>query len=57
MREKYGIEGSTLGDFCGALCCACCQLVQEDKESIVRTTGIDPKTKQAYSSPTEMSYA
>ena len=56
MRRKYGIDGSGFGDFCGACCCTCCQLIQENKESIVRTTGMNPKTKQPYQSPGGMSY-
>ncbi|KIX03217.1 uncharacterized protein Z518_06769 [Rhinocladiella mackenziei CBS 650.93] len=55
-REKYGIEGSSFSDFCTSCWCACCQLIQEDKESIVRTTGMDPKTKQPYASPHQMTY-
>lgn len=51
QRERHGIEGSAFGDFCGSLCCACCAcctLIQEEKESVVRVTGMDPKTKIVY---------
>jgi len=48
QRERHGIEGSAFSDFCGSLCCACCTLIQEEKESVVRVTGMDPKTKVAY---------
>ncbi|KAI1616702.1 PLAC8 family-domain-containing protein [Exophiala viscosa] len=56
IREKYGIEGGSFGDFCASWCCGCCTLIQEDKESIVRLTGTDPKTKERYISPGQMSY-
>jgi len=55
-RERYGIQGSTCGDFCAAWCCGCCVLVQEEKDSIVRNTGINPKTKEPYVSPDQMAY-
>lgn len=47
-REKHSIEGNIFGDFCASCCCGCCTLIQEEKESIVRVEGIDPKTGQAY---------
>jgi len=55
-RDRYGIEGSSFGDFCSTCWCGCCTLVQEEKEAIVRTTGMDPKTKQPYASPGQMTY-
>jgi len=55
-REKYGIRGGSCGDFCTSWCCICCALVQEEKESIVRTTGMDPKTEKPYVSPGQMTY-
>lgn len=48
QREKYGIEGGAAGDFCASCCCACCVLIQSEKESVVRVTGMDPKTNVAY---------
>lgn len=36
FRHKHGIEGSGCGDCMGAACCACCGLVQEEKESLIR---------------------
>ncbi|KAH9807922.1 PLAC8 family-domain-containing protein [Melampsora americana] len=32
IRERYLIEGSACGDFCGACWCMCCQQVQEARE-------------------------
>jgi hypothetical protein len=56
LRERYGIEGSSLGDFAVACCCTCNRLVQEDNESIIRTTGVNPKTNRPYVSPVQMSH-
>ncbi|KPI40519.1 Cell number regulator 10 [Cyphellophora attinorum] len=56
MREKHGMESNGFGDCCTAFCCPCCELIQEDKEMVVRHTGMDPKTKQAYVPPPSMSY-
>jgi len=57
MRDKYGIEGSLAMDFVGACCCPCCGLVQEDKEALLRQTGVDATTGQQYSAPAGMSYS
>ncbi|KIV95193.1 hypothetical protein PV10_02873 [Exophiala mesophila] len=56
LREKYGIEGGSCGDFCTSCCCTCCALIQENKEVKVRTTGIDPTTEKPYASPSQMAY-
>ncbi|KAH9807923.1 PLAC8 family-domain-containing protein [Melampsora americana] len=32
IRDRYLIEGSVIGDFCGACCCMCLQQVQESRE-------------------------
>merc|ERR1711939_673988 len=56
MREKYGMESNGCGDCLTAFCCACCELIQEDKETIIRTTGMDPKTEQPYVPPQGMTY-
>ena len=37
MRDRYGIQGSSVEDCLGAMCCPCCGLVQEEKESLIRT--------------------
>jgi len=36
VREKYGIEGGTVGDFCTHLCCGCCAVIQEASEVMKR---------------------
>lgn len=57
MKEKYGMESNLFGDFATACCCACCALIQEEKESLVRNTGMDPKTNQPYQPVGGMNYA
>jgi len=32
VREKYGIEGSLVGDLCTHWCCGCCSIIQEASE-------------------------
>lgn len=56
MREKYGMESNGFGDCMTAFCCPCCELIQEDKEMVVRHTGMDPKTSQPYVPPQGMTY-
>ncbi|EDN06614.1 hypothetical protein I7I51_07350 [Histoplasma capsulatum] len=36
MRSRFNIEGTCIGDWCGAICCPCCTLVQEEKEMVQR---------------------
>jgi hypothetical protein len=57
MQEKYGMESNACVNCLTACFCGCCQLVQEEKESIVRNTGMNPKTKQAYQPVEGMNYA
>jgi len=37
VRAKYNLAGSGLGDCCRPYCCPCCELMQEEKELILRT--------------------
>jgi hypothetical protein len=37
VRGKYNLEGSGLGDCCRPYCCPCCELMQEEKELLLRT--------------------
>ncbi|KAI9794478.1 MAG: hypothetical protein M1833_000391 [Piccolia ochrophora] len=39
LREQYNLDGSGFKDCCGAYCCPCCGLVQEEKEVLFRTQG------------------
>jgi len=52
MRERFGIEGSCLGDCVRSYCCPCCGLVQEEKEAQLRINA----AAQAYQPPQEMTY-
>jgi PLAC8 family len=36
VRAKYNLAGSGLGDCARAYCCACCEIIQEDKELALR---------------------
>ena len=54
-RERWGIDGSFFGDFCGACCCPCCGLAQEEKEALLRESGQDVKGK-GYQAPNQMQY-
>lgn len=42
IRERYGIKGDGTGDCCAAYWCACCTLIQHDKEVIARTSPAAP---------------
>ncbi|KAF6839683.1 PLAC8 family protein [Colletotrichum musicola] len=37
IREQFGIEGSQVGDWCTAIWCPCCAVLQQDKEVVSRT--------------------
>jgi hypothetical protein len=56
MRARFGIEGGGCGDCMTTWCCYCCALIQEEKESLLRTAGIDAKTGQQYQAPNGMTY-
>lgn len=51
MRDQYGIRGSGAMDCLGAWCCPACGLIQEEKESLLRTQG-----SVGYQKPQGMSY-
>jgi len=36
IRSKYHLDGSTAGDCLRSYCCACCTLIQEEKEVVAR---------------------
>lgn len=52
IRGRYNLEGSGCGDYCRALCCSCCSLVQEEREIIDRAK----KANQGYQAPGGMVY-
>jgi hypothetical protein len=39
MREKHGMEDNGFSDCYTAFCCSYCELIQEDKEMVVRHPG------------------
>lgn len=46
-KRAWGIEdGNGFMDFCGACCCPCCGLVQEEKEALLRNAGVDVRVKE-----------
>ena len=57
MQDKYGMEKSNVTNCLIACFCPCCQLVQEEKESVVRSTGINPLTYERYVSPPSLIYS
>ena len=56
MRGKYGIKGDTVVDIVGACFCPCCGIMQEEKESLLRSQGVDAKTGAQYQAPGNMQY-
>ncbi|ODA80536.1 hypothetical protein RJ55_03495 [Drechmeria coniospora] len=52
IREKYGIQGSGLGDCCTSYWCLCCALIQQDNEVKRRAIPAGPIT-QGYQSQKE----
>ena len=56
IRTTHEIDGHGFIDFCASCCCGCYVLVQAEKESMVRTAKVDPKTGQPYRSPDGMNH-
>lgn len=56
VREKFGMESNGFGDCLSSCCCPCCDLIQVDKELVVRNSGMNPKTQQPYVPPQGMTY-
>ena len=58
FRGRFNLEGSTAGDCCGAYCCGCCSLIQEEKEALLRTGGDNAsgvqQPQQGYQRPEAM---
>lgn len=53
MREQFGIEGSGCGDCCASYFCACCALMQEEKEMVRKSEFL---TNVGYQQPQGMVY-
>jgi hypothetical protein len=50
IREKYGIKGDGTGDCCTTYWCACCALIQQEKE--VQARAAPGPITQGYHAPT-----
>ena len=48
IREHYGIQGDGTSDCCVTYWCACCALIQQDKEVKVRTSNAAGLITQGY---------
>ncbi|KAF2845076.1 hypothetical protein T440DRAFT_375336, partial [Plenodomus tracheiphilus IPT5] len=57
MRQKFGLEGSTIEDVLKSGCCPCCALIQAEKESKVvlgrKRTGMDGVADDPYADSAE----
>ncbi len=41
IRARFNIDGSASGDCLRSYLCGCCELMQEEKEVLLRTQGLD----------------
>ncbi|KAL6887939.1 PLAC8 domain-containing protein [Trichoderma evansii] len=53
IREKYNLEGTCIEDMAKSYCCACCNLIQLDKESAHREALLNNVNSEQYKSNTE----
>jgi len=51
VREKYNIKGDLVTDVLFSACCACCSLIQVEKEVIARQSGA---SAEGYVAPATM---
>ena len=51
VREKYNIKGDLVTDVLFSACCACCSLIQVEKEVIARQSGA---STEGYVAPDSM---
>ncbi|KAJ9628313.1 hypothetical protein H2204_009288 [Knufia peltigerae] len=56
VRNKYNLQGDFLSDLFTSCCCACCSIIQQDKEAEVREREIAEKAAAGYAKPQGMSY-
>ncbi|CAI4219267.1 unnamed protein product [Parascedosporium putredinis] len=54
IRIKYGIKGGAMGDCCTAYWCTCCATIQQEKEVVTRTKGLEGVVQQGYQAPVAM---
>lgn len=55
IRDRFHIRGSCCGDYCAALCCSCCVLVQNEKEVDARSNAMATSSR-GYQQTTGMVY-
>ncbi|KAL4789260.1 PLAC8 family-domain-containing protein [Aspergillus venezuelensis] len=52
MRDRYGIKGSCCGDCCATFWCGCCAIIQDEKETELRSrpelVGYQPTPQMGY---------
>lgn len=57
LRQRYNLEGSGTGDCCGSYWCACCALMQEEKEVTARLMdNMGAPSQQGYQKNETMGY-
>jgi len=47
IRKKYNLQGDCVTDFLTSWCCACCSLIQQDKEAELREKELAEKANAA----------
>ena len=48
IRERFGIKGDGMGDCCSAYWCACCAVIQQEKEVQARLAPGSAPVMQPY---------
>lgn len=57
IRKKYNLQGDFVSDLLTSCCCACCSLVQQDKEAEIHEKDLASKVNGVgYTKPHDMSY-
>ena len=57
LRKKYNLQGDIVTDMLTSCCCACCSLIQQDKEAEVREKELAEKFNGGgYVKPQNMAY-
>ncbi|KAF2239175.1 hypothetical protein EV356DRAFT_563295 [Viridothelium virens] len=56
LRQKYNIQGDWMSDLFCAFCCNCCDMIQQEKESIFREEEL-PLSAAQYSNNEQMQYS
>ncbi|KAL2760960.1 hypothetical protein ACRALDRAFT_1073412 [Sodiomyces alcalophilus JCM 7366] len=56
VREKFQLSGNCITDLALSFCCACCTLVQQEKEVQEKSSLVSQAIKQEYQAPGGMTY-